>query len=244
MEFFSTEGRRNETIMFEGGADTLRYFSKNRRKLGDTWEYAHKKITYVYNEYGFRTYKFKDVDWSKSIVMFGDSYAAGSSLAIEDTIATKLEKNLNVPVINLGLSGSAVDIACWNSLILHKHYPRPLGIVHIWAPWNRYTNFYNGRAQTFQPHDKKFISGVNWEQRSHLYIENERYIWGDEVPRYECSFFNPEFDSFDKDALKAHAFRVEGIDWMDRIDLARDLTHAGSKSAELAANIIAEKLDL
>ena len=42
---------------------------------------------------------------------------------LENSVPSVVERLINIPTVNLGISGSAVDHACWNSSILHENYP-------------------------------------------------------------------------------------------------------------------------
>ena len=113
-------------------------YRKNRKKLGPDWYYYDKKITFEFNSNGFRAPEFDTIDWANSVVVFGDSFTAGDGNAIEDIATTLLQDMLEMPVINLGSSGTGIDLACWNSLLLHETYPHPRAVVQLWSNIDRY----------------------------------------------------------------------------------------------------------
>ena len=210
------------------GSDTENLFRKNL-KTYKTWIYADKPITYRYNEHGFRNKSFNEVDWSKSIVVIGCSHVEGIGLALEDTICWHLEKIMNIPVVNLGVGGSAVDFACWNSLRLHNYYPRPKALVHVWTSLARYTDRWKNIYFSFLPKYREYNNKLNWTYRSKYYIETDRALWKDKVPYIEATFF-------DKDYLQNDMIKLY------HLDQARDLMHPGIKSSHIAAKKIAEQL--
>lgn len=213
--------------------ESLARHKTNIKKMGKKWTYRHKEISYKFNSHGFRTREFNDINWQNSIVVFGDSKVFGTGLAVEDTICATIEKFSGIPTINLGISGSAVDTAMFNSIFFYNHYPKPKAIVHLWTSLARYTNFNtNGSYNSMLPRYKEFYNKMDWVSRSKLYIQAERSVWKDSVPRYEGSFFELTFT------------QVENIHPLKQIDVARDLEHPGIDSASLAANQILEQLNL
>jgi hypothetical protein len=227
---------RSKTIYFDDNNDRFdseEKFKKNWWKLGPDWEYHNKKISYVFNEWGFRTKTFDSIKWEDSIVLFGCSNTYGTGLIEEDTIALQLEKKLNIPVVNLGISGSAVDVSATNSLILHEKYPRPKAVVHLWTQLNRYSDFNSFETNNvvgYNPYTNNYNANLNWAERSKFYILADRVLWRGQLPYYEASWF--------EDSAK-----ICNIDFLRTIDRARDLQHPGSVSAHNAAEKIAVGLN-
>jgi hypothetical protein len=222
----------NQTLLFSGSDDER--FYKNRKKLGKDWEYRDKHITYNYNEYGFRTKSFDKIAWQDSVVILGCSHVEGTGLAEEDTIASQLERIIDMPVVNLGLAGAAVDIAAWNSLILHDHYPHPKAVVQLWTGLARYTDYCEdlNRVKCKLPMlSSDYLVKHNWNFRSKLYVKADRALWKDKIPYYEACF-------------DIHTARELEIDHCKFYDQARDLVHGGVETAKLAAEKIAKSLTL
>jgi hypothetical protein len=221
----------SKTIYFDDSVDfdSEQNYNKNCTALGNTWEYYNKKISYVFNEWGFRTKTFDSVDWKNSVVVFGCSNTSGTGLAEEDTVTVQLEKLLNMPVINLGISGSAVDLAAVNSLILHENYPRPKAVVHLWTQLNRYSDFNSFKTNKvfhYTPNTKTYDVKLNWAERSKFYILADRALWKNQLPYYEASWFEGSAE-------------IRNIEFLKTFDRARDLAHPGSISARSAAEKIA-----
>ena len=207
--------------------DTSNKFIKNKLKLGKEWEYYDKDVKYIFNDQGFRgSTNVADYDWENSIVFFGDSCVFGCGLAEEDTVPKQVEKILGIPTINLAISGSAIDLSFNNSLVLKKHYPKPKAIVHFWTDADRYTDFRepSERIKTNRYLSKTpgYVARINWGCRSDIYVEAEREIWKDSVPRYEATFT--------QDSHKRY-----NVDYIPTIDLARDRFHPGTKTCKEAA---------
>lgn len=220
---------KNCELLWDDIDDTKKNFIKRLASQPKDWIYRKKKISYKLNEQGFREKPFKKVRWDKSVVIIGCSIAYGEGLALEDNIASQLSNILSIPVINLSISGSAIDLALFNSTILNTYYPKPKAIVHIWTSPNRYTHFSNITSDFNNkvPWHKNYDNKMNWEKRSKLYIESERAIWKNTVPRFEGSFFD---------------HNDQKITYFETLDLARDLHHPGIVSNLKAAKIIADQL--
>ena len=105
-------------------------FKKNKKKLGPDWYYYYKEISFEFNSNGFRAPEFDTIDWANSVVVFGDSFVSGDGNPIEDLATSLLQDMLKMPVINLGSSGTGIDLACWNSLLLHE---TKRGLLKKWA---------------------------------------------------------------------------------------------------------------
>ena len=235
----------DKTILWDGGTDRPDFIRKKNKKLGSSWYYYKKDISYVYNKNGFRCPEFETVDWKNSIVIFGCSDACGIGNTVEDTVAGKLERDLGIPVINLGVSGSSIDHACYNSLCLNEHYPNPKAIVHIWSGLGRYAEFnpkgndpeeyyYSVFGQQWQvvnirPAGKRYCNKHNLEVRKMFYIKADRQLWKNKTIYYETSFFEKTANAL-------------SIDCQEKVDYARDFDHPGYKSNQLMAQLIAKNL--
>lgn len=219
-----------DTEHYFSSTDDKKSFKKNsKNKKHKDWIYKTKPITYKYNSHGFRTRPFEEVNWAESIAVLGCSNVEGVGLAVEDTLCYQLEKILNIPVVNLGIGGSAVDFACWNSLRLHNYYPRPKSVVQIWTSLDRYSDYDKHGYRSYLPRFHGYYYKLNWNKRSEHYIESDRALWKDKTVYYEGSFFG------------ATASRLK-IKEFDNLDYARDLCHPGIDSNRIAAKNIAENL--
>lgn len=232
MQYLINSQRPNHILDFSG-TDQEKPFRKNKKKQGANWEYADKKVLYSYNERGFRTVPFSKVAWEESIVIFGCSYVEGVGLAYNDTISSQLEKILNMPVINLGIGGSAIDLACWNSLILYKNYPRPKAVVQMWTALERYSNLRAAINNDVESHGPWTLTSSNagtiWKERSKFYIYSDRELWRAKLPYYEITCFSETASEVN-------------IDFFHYLDKGRDLIHFGTKTAQATALRVARNL--
>jgi hypothetical protein len=209
--------------------DTEKLFRKNLKRQDNDWIYRHKHIEYKNNEFGFRTKPIEKIDWANSIVVFGCSYVYGVGLAEEDTFCYLLEKKLNIPVVNLGMPGSAIDINHYNSMFLHENFPHPRAIVHCWTSIYRYTDFNENIVSAHVPKCPSYFIEINWAKKSQFAVYADRILWRNKVIYREYSLF-PETSK----TLKVSELFIP--------DKARDLGHPGIKSNIDAAERIAKDL--
>jgi hypothetical protein len=214
--------------------DSIETLKQNLKKQPPNWPYRNKIISYKFNDQGFRHKdNISKIDWNQSIVFFGCSETFGCGLAEQDTVVKQVEKMLGIPTVNLGISGSAVDLAMINSTILSEHNYKPKAIVHIWTNPTRYTHFvFNNNelhSVRFLPKTPGYVASINWEERSKFYVSAERSLWKNSVTRYEMTFTN----------LSAEAF---GVDLVEYVDKARDDRHPGIETNYNAALLISKNL--
>lgn len=214
------------------GMDNKDLFNHNKKLMQNKsphWIYYAKDVSYIRNSNGFREKSFSEVDWANSVVMFGCSIVEGVGVAEEDSLPRKLESLLNIPVVNMGIGGGAVDITCWNSTILHDHLPVPRAIVHIWTGLDRYSDLTDDGIYTkSNPNSKDYHGSLNWANRSWEYIKSDRAMWKNKTFYIEGTYFRGHYD--------------DRIMKFQTIDLARDLSHPGIQSHEQAAVKIKERL--
>lgn len=231
--FVNKTSKRNKIDYWDGGPDNKKSWNKNRKKLGPGWYYYNKGenvISYDRNEFGFRERPVADIDWSNSIVLFGCSVVEGIGNVLEDTIAKQVENILNMPVLNLGVSGSGIDLASVNSLILHNDYPTPKAVVQLWSGIGRYCDFFSyTEAEHYRATNRKYRAEYDWKNRNRYYVEADRTLWKNKTIYYEGSIFVSTASELDVTFYKVN-------------DFARDGDHPGPITNRLIAEDIAENL--
>ena len=231
--FVNRKSRHDTIAYWDGGPDNHKAWKKNRRNLGPGWYYYNKGqdvINYVRNESGFRERPLANINWSNSIVLLGCSVVEGIGNTVDDTISKNLENILNVPVLNLGVSGSGIDFAGVNSLILHNDYPTPRAVVQLWSGLGRYSDFVtSSRAIRYMPTKKDYDAKYMWEERNKYYVEADRTLWKNKTIYYEGSVFLDTSQELD-------------ITFYEVNDFARDGDHPGPITNRLIAEDIAENL--
>lgn len=231
--FVNEDRKRNEVAYWDGGPDNKKLWKKNCFQKGKTWYYYNKNekhISYVRNEFGFRERPIDEIDWSNSIVLFGCSVVEGIGNTLDDTIAKNLERMLDMPVLNFGISGGGIDLSCINSLILHNSYPTPKAVVQLWSGIGRYSNFLSPtESKNYHPTRKDYSAEYFWEERNKYYVEADRTLWSGKTIYYQGSTF-------------LQTAKDLNVTFYDELDTGRDLDHPGPKTNKSIAEDIAENL--
>jgi hypothetical protein len=120
------------------GQDDEKTFRFNSKLSKDDWYYKNNTVNYTLNSFGYRTKNFNEIDWANSIVIFGCSYVQGVGVDDFHTLSYFLEKEMNLPVINMGVGGSSNEFHTYNSNILLTQYPKPKAVIFALTAMQRY----------------------------------------------------------------------------------------------------------
>ena len=230
------------------GTDQEWRYKENLSTQSSDWYYRTAPVKYTVNSDGYRTKEFKKINWSESVVLFGCSNVYGVGLDDKDTLASRLENIIGVPVINMGQGATSVNYNLHNSVILANGYPTPKAVVQVWPNYNRCVYYQNKFIKNHGPWDMAKDSYIDLWTRSDsnpkinaiIAQTTFRQIWQDRTSIYECSFDAQSVKLFecvsyrnpDKTKWNAPAYQ----DW------ARDLMHPGIETIKWAAEDIASKL--
>lgn len=201
----------------------------HEKSLVNPRHWGDHNVEYDYNRFGFRTSEFKDVVWEDSIVLLGCSCTVGIGLAEEFTVAGQLQNLTKAPVVNLGVSGSGIDHASWNSVIIHDHFPTPVAIVQLWTDTSRYTDLHNNKVDSYYPNRTDYYAKLNWEARSVFYKKTDKSLWEGKLKYFEATFFH-------------NTSKVLNCDFIPTEDQALDGMHPGIQSNRKMAELIAKRL--
>lgn len=223
------------------GADTKELYQKNLLVQPNDWHYRNNTVTYSLNSDGYRTNEFKDIDWANSVVFFGCSYVFGVGLDDKDTISNRLEEILNIPVINMGAPGSSMMFSLHNSMLLRDGYPMPKAVIMFWTGYNRIVEYHKYKTEFHGAWNMKPNSLPDmWFKNKNHAIANAMFmsktsklLWQDRCPYYEATWSEDTKSILNCDLISPISE-----------DFARDLGHAGIKSAQHIAQTIAGKLKL
>lgn len=228
--------------------DTKELYQKNLKEQPEDWYYRSKKVVYNVNSEGYRSKEFKEIDWHKSIVIFGCSYVYGIGSAEDETISAFLEQITGMPVVNLGAAGSSPLFALHNSIILSEAYPIPKAVVIGWSSayrcpyYNKYGVLHCGHWNS----DKQKLTDVWCNNQVNPLINLKltakifKELWNTKTNYYEFSQFNSSSN-------------VIKCDYIQQIDKGRDLVksndgsytaHNGRETNKKIAEQIAENLNL
>jgi hypothetical protein len=109
---------------------------------------TNPKAGYLVNSMGYRAKEFDSINWSDSYVIQGCSACFGAGIPNDnDTVAEQLSKRIGKPVINLGVSGSSMELQYLNTIEMIEQDIRPLGVFVMWPNADRFPVFKNGKLE-------------------------------------------------------------------------------------------------
>lgn len=229
-------------------SDNPEKFSKNLLKQPSDWKYRSKPITYNVNSCGYRTNEWADIDWKNSIVIFGCSCVYGVGVAEDETISHFLEKNTNVPVINMGYPGGSNDLILENIVNLLEFVGPdniPKNIIIGWTTTDRF--LYYAERQTYdvgpwalnntdkmkELYMSLYEDPYNEMFRAQSIARTTRQLLKGKTNLVEFSFF----------PASAHYMRMK-LPTFPMHDKARDLMHPGEKVCKEVADTLMEYINV
>lgn len=234
------------------GTDEEALFKSNLEKYpnhADLLRYKSDPIRYEYNTQGHRTNDVVAITTSKKpyILVTGCSFTEGLGLHRHETYAEQLGRKVGLPVYNLGLAGTGIDVMLHN-LIAWKEFIRipPKILVVQWSQ----------AARTCQMDNEGSILGSVFHHNSSQAISN--YIDGGiEEGLFETrarladtlinlcyktsEIINVHIPSWETDSYGT----ARKIVWRPQSvapNFARDLMHAGSNNHQELADRILKSL--
>lgn len=215
------------------GTDSHDLYDNNLKVQPENWYYRHNKVGYTLNTEGYRTKEFDEVDWKNSIVIFGCSYVFGTGVDDSHTISSFLEDLTGMPVINMGVGGSSIQLALHNSMILNDRYGPPAAVVYGWTSLMRYLVYHPLYFDNKIPTDS-----INVKSAEHLVpfnmmnVKIVRNLWKDRCKYYEFSVFKTTSSILNCDF------------YQPKDDYARDMKHSGKDTNKEFAELINVNLSL
>ena len=190
-----------------------------------------KHENYSVNSLGYRAPEFNKIDWSNSFIIQGCSQVFGESTLDEKLLVNRyLSDLLDAPVINLGVSGSGMDVQYVNALEMLEQGIKPKGVFIVYPNMDRYSLFVDGKREHVGPwsEDKKLVWMLDSNSRTHNInlMRGYRLLWNlANVPIYEWSHHKENKE-----------FCQNIIEWNDFLDRAPD----GEYWGPITANHIAK----
>jgi hypothetical protein len=256
----------NKTLKFSS-TDSEESFIVNKERLGEDWEYFNKEIEYNYNSWGYRSKEFDELK-DDYMIVFGCSFTEGIGLHYDDLWATKLGKELNLDVLNLGMGAAGINFQFYNTILIHSHILKkgklPKLVVYQWPTKFRtayaFNQDYEERIQLelysatypehVQPDSKKYY--YEWYKKS--YIDNGgemtkdifisltlcNNIWKSlNIPVINWQWGNDIANELDF----VHSNDVKILNIFDDTQIkSRDCSHNGALSQTLVVNEILKSL--
>lgn len=231
------------------GNDNSNTFQELKKSMPADWKYHTMDIQYQVNTQGYRTSEFTDIDWHNSWVILGCSVIFGLGVAESETVSSLLEKQINQPVVNLGISGSGCDWQYWNAIKLYNAGIRPKKLIMHWPnPCRGMFINEHGHGDTFInthlnfPPKPVYISDIcdlnmvyaeehHWYAMLELYATHLTELFGDSIQHVyrQCNLdtlkkYNVPGFNFEAELLVKNQVRVAK---RTVTNLARDGMHPG-----------------
>ena len=160
------------------GSDTKELHEKNCRELGKSWKYSKNNVIYNLNKHNFRAPDFDDVQWDRSIAVFGCSNIFGTGQLEQDTIPTLMSQFTDRPIINMGVGGLGCDGVAHNVAIMKQNY-NPFLCFVVWPERARFV--YKGKTDYRYMTSWEATHGTWDHELKHIGIEPRAYITSDEL---------------------------------------------------------------
>lgn len=113
--------------------DNQKTFKFNCKKFKNkNWEWKTADIDYSFNEYGYRTKEFNDVD-NEFVLGLGCSYTEGVGIHNNDIWLNQYCDKLGIDRINLAKASAGMDIQYYNTLLWkNSKLPLPKLVICQW----------------------------------------------------------------------------------------------------------------
>ena len=117
-----------EKLPFYFASDREIFFNKVDQDLLDYWN--QKNIRYDFNEHQFRTsYDFSKLKDGEFILVTGCSHTVGIGIDYDSMYTTILEKELDIPVVNIAIMSSDINVVLRNLAVWMKNFAKPKKII-------------------------------------------------------------------------------------------------------------------
>ena len=210
-------------------------FKQNLKKTPSDWKYRTETITYQNNSLGYRTKEFNEINWKKSIVVFGCSLVYGVGVNEKDTIANQLSEITGHYVVNMGVPGASGQFAVHNLVCLLQHY-KPKAIAIGWPDPSRVPLYLKDRV----------VNCGSWrDDPAGLGAAQRRYDWhGNSVLQLQHLIAKQMGVTAHFSLFKGVKKILTDVPYIPIIDYGRDLSHGGVKTYKMVAKCIAQQLAL
>ena len=195
---------------------------------------SNPKPGYKVNSMGYRACEFDTINWSESYIILGCSACFGAGI-IDDsqTIAEQLSQRLQVPVINLGVSGGSIELQYFNTIEIIEQGIRPKGVFIMWPNADRFPLFDQGVLENCGSwtDSKKLDWAMNGNSAHHNLYHGRavNIMWRLQTVPLVTFGHHP------------HAEPYVDCHLSERIDWGTDGEHWGPKTANLIAEMLYQK---
>jgi hypothetical protein len=211
------------------GQDTQEIYKSNLCSQSQDWIYRNKSVSYNRNSFGHRS---KEIDMlDRDFVLFlGCSITVGSAVALEDTFAYIVSKELKIDYYNLAVEGSGPDLILFNLVKWMLHIKKiPKVVILQWPEIFR----------TFRQEGDDVIPLGPWGYRKNIKEHKFNHHWNDYEKLIMTDHFTNLYTLVRTEILallKSYNVPIFEINQIPFDDYGRDLKHPGIKSHRLIAD--------
>ena len=230
------------------GGDSRDIFEKLLKTQPADWVYRTKKVKYERNRFGHRCKEIEQV--GEDFILFaGCSLTEGLALALEDTFAYNLSKELGLDYYNLGVVGSGPDMIATNISMWFKNIRRIPKLVVI--QWPSPDRFYKQVGDGITPMGPWIVS--RYDMVDEKMKKQFKYDVVDDaaikafVSADEAGYFEHYSQVFKEVTLNYLSILnvpcvVFTEDDVERVDSGRDLIHPGIESNKNLVRFLRSKI--
>jgi hypothetical protein len=227
-------------------SDTKKNFEKNLESQPQDWYYRTHDVRYTMNRQYYRCKPFNNINWTRSIVIFGCSNVFGDAIDDDDTVSARLQELVGCHVVNLGVPGSCQQTSLYNMTILKNNNIKPRAVIHIWTDSMRLFQIDNKFKRCNAGHwnnwgmDPTFEFDPFANQKTHLVstmfnrmVANNIY---NDIPVIHATNFKTMHEE------QQEQYPNMPMLYLPPIDNARDLRHPGIETNKNSAKLLHEEL--
>ena len=208
------------------GTDSHKSLKKVRKKF----PHLVKPVKYTLNSQGYRCPEFGEIDWSNSLITLGCSNTLGIGVDDKLTYSHQLQKNLDIPVVNLGQGGVGMWHIVYLARSLAKLKPKHV-VLQVPNP---------ARFSLFFSYGKTVKTIGSWSDGPERIFISQ---YGEECNAETYQSFAVDYISHLLNIDYMFSFDEENDKLAQRVDIldfARDAGHPGPKTHKAVADNIAD----
>lgn len=200
------------------GTDSHERFRRNGNP-----EYAGVEISYCINNEGFRTHSLVQHIDQRVNVALGCSFTFGVGLQLDNIWPSLVEKETDLPLINLGQGGGSSDTVA--RILTNVSTLFNIDTVYIlWPPIHRFDLIHDWHIQPVLPNDSKVEHAWNLDDPNSVHRFNKNKLIVDLLAKLH-NFSTVQYQVSDYYLIQSHLG-----------DFARDNMHWGVKTQQHIAN--------
>lgn len=228
----------NSYIVFPPEDNEERY-KKNLEKLGPDWIYSKELVDYKFNSRGQRCIEIEEL--TEGYLLFaGCSHTLGTGVKLENTYAYLTAKHFNKTYYNLAMGGTCPETTMLNIIgffSIVKHFPS--AIILQWPDFNRF--FHVSKTNDMITYNPANGADITYKMllREDIPLKKNTF-YREYTLRYLKNIGIDKIIEVVDQGISGH--NTTKISFLNPIDKARDMSHAGNLSNRERANTVIEAL--